>query len=142
MQFIDLSAQQLIIRKNIERRIKDVLDGGKYILGPEIYELEKDFKLDYFDYHIFFTERVAADLPKNMLYVSKDIYQDRLTIDLVSHSKNKSSSGYPDWANELTKIKNKINNQKITLFYSGPKYIRKDLEVACKLKEIDFNSDG
>ena len=77
-----------------------------------------------------------------MLYVSKDLYKDDLSVDLVSHSKNKSSSGYPDWANELTKIKNKINNQKITLFYSGPKYIRQDLEVACKLKEIDFNSDG
>tara|TARA_B100001105_G_C22370342_1_gene434707 strand:- start:52 stop:1530 length:1479 start_codon:yes stop_codon:yes gene_type:complete len=107
-----------------------------------LFELEKDFKLDHFDYHIFFTERAATELPKSMLYVSKDLYKDDLSVDLVSHSKNKSSSGYPDWANELTKIKNKINNQKITLFYSGPKYIRKDLEVACKLKEIDFNSDG
>jgi|TARA_B110000263_G_scaffold41173_1_gene32947 Ca2+-binding EF-hand superfamily protein/NAD(P)H-flavin reductase len=107
-----------------------------------LYELEKDFKLDYFDYHIFFTERVAADLPKNMLYVSKDIYQDRLTIDLVSHSKNKSTSGYPNWSKELTKIKNKIDNQKIKLFYSGPKNIKNDLANACKLENIYFSSDS
>ena len=40
MQFIDLNAQQKQIRSNIEKRIKNVLDHGKYIMGPEIYELE------------------------------------------------------------------------------------------------------
>ncbi len=40
MQFIDLRAQQKQIRSNIEKRIKNVLDHGKYIMGPEIYELE------------------------------------------------------------------------------------------------------
>lgn len=38
--FIDLSAQQERIRKNIEARITAVLDHGKYIMGPEISELE------------------------------------------------------------------------------------------------------
>jgi UDP-2-acetamido-2-deoxy-ribo-hexuluronate aminotransferase len=41
MQFIDLAAQQARIRPQIEKRIKDVLDHGKYIMGPEIGELEK-----------------------------------------------------------------------------------------------------
>ena len=41
MQFIDLSRQQLLIRDKIEMRIKRVLDSGKYIMGPEIVELEE-----------------------------------------------------------------------------------------------------
>ena len=41
MQFIDLSRQLGVIRENIEARIKNVLDSGKYIMGPEIFELEE-----------------------------------------------------------------------------------------------------
>ena len=40
MQFIDLKSQQKQIRKKINHRIKKVLDHGKYIMGPEIDELE------------------------------------------------------------------------------------------------------
>ena len=38
--FIDLNAQQKLIRDKIEKRISDVLDHGQYILGPEVKELE------------------------------------------------------------------------------------------------------
>ncbi len=41
MQFIDLKAQQVRIREAIESNIRGVLDHGKYIMGPEIRELEK-----------------------------------------------------------------------------------------------------
>ena len=41
MQFIDLKAQQRLIRKKINKRIKKVLDHGKYIMGPEVDELEE-----------------------------------------------------------------------------------------------------
>ena len=48
MEFIDLKAQQRQItssghtlRKDIDQRIKSVLDHGKYILGPEVNELEE-----------------------------------------------------------------------------------------------------
>lgn len=41
MQFIDLAAQQKRIRRQLEKRIKNVLDHGQYVLGPEISELEK-----------------------------------------------------------------------------------------------------
>ena len=41
MQFIDLSVQQRRIRDKIEARIKQVLDHGQYIMGPEIKELEE-----------------------------------------------------------------------------------------------------
>jgi dTDP-4-amino-4,6-dideoxygalactose transaminase len=40
MQFIDLKAQQARIRAEIDRRIKKVLDEGRYIMGPEVMELE------------------------------------------------------------------------------------------------------
>jgi UDP-2-acetamido-2-deoxy-ribo-hexuluronate aminotransferase len=41
MQFIDLAAQQKRIREKIEARIKQVLDHGQYIMGPEVRELEE-----------------------------------------------------------------------------------------------------
>jgi len=41
MQFIDLAAQQKRIRRQLEERIKIVLDHGQYILSPEIHELEE-----------------------------------------------------------------------------------------------------
>lgn len=39
--FIDLAAQQHHIREEIDERIKTVLDHGKYIMGPEVFELEE-----------------------------------------------------------------------------------------------------
>ncbi len=39
--FIDLKAQQKLIRSRIDKRIKTVLDHGQYILGPEVKELEQ-----------------------------------------------------------------------------------------------------
>lgn len=39
--FIDLKAQQQIIRKSIDDRIAKVLEHGQYIMGPEVYELEE-----------------------------------------------------------------------------------------------------
>lgn len=41
MQFIDLKAQQERIREGLERRILNVLDHGRFILGPEVFELEE-----------------------------------------------------------------------------------------------------
>ena len=49
MEFIDLKAQQLqltpkgyTLREDIEKRIKSVLDHGKYILGPEVRSARKN----------------------------------------------------------------------------------------------------
>lgn len=39
--FIDLKAQQDCIRSHIDAAIKCVLDHGAYIMGPEVFELEK-----------------------------------------------------------------------------------------------------
>lgn len=41
MQFIDLNAQQELIRNQIDINIKNVLNHGQYIMGPEIKELEE-----------------------------------------------------------------------------------------------------
>jgi len=41
MQFIDLKAQQARIKEKIDQRIQDVLAHGKYIMGPEVAEVEK-----------------------------------------------------------------------------------------------------
>ena len=40
IKFIDLNAQQTLIREKIKKRINKVLDHGQYILGPEINELQ------------------------------------------------------------------------------------------------------
>lgn len=42
MQFIDLKQQQEQIRPQIDAAIKRVLDHGKYIMGPEVAELESE----------------------------------------------------------------------------------------------------
>jgi len=41
MQFIDLQAQYHHLKTKIDKRIADVLNHGKYIMGPEVQELEQ-----------------------------------------------------------------------------------------------------
>jgi len=41
MQFIDLAFQQTLIKTEIDAAIQTVLSHGKYIMGPEVFELEK-----------------------------------------------------------------------------------------------------
>ena len=40
--FIDIKAQQARIQSSLDRRLSDVLAHGKYIMGPEIAELERE----------------------------------------------------------------------------------------------------
>jgi len=40
MQFIDLKAQQARIKDKIDANIQTVLSHGKYVMGPEVKELE------------------------------------------------------------------------------------------------------
>jgi dTDP-4-amino-4,6-dideoxygalactose transaminase len=42
MQFIDLAAQQARIRAEVEAAIAGVLDHGRYIMGPEVSQLEQE----------------------------------------------------------------------------------------------------
>lgn len=41
IQFIDLTTQQQRIREEVDGRIRAVLDHGRYIMGPEVVELEE-----------------------------------------------------------------------------------------------------
>nr|XP_061806039.1 UDP-2-acetamido-2-deoxy-3-oxo-D-glucuronate aminotransferase-like [Nerophis lumbriciformis] len=41
MEFIDLKSQQALIREQLNQRIATVLDHGRYIMGPEVKELEE-----------------------------------------------------------------------------------------------------
>ncbi|MDB4487831.1 aminotransferase class I/II-fold pyridoxal phosphate-dependent enzyme, partial [Akkermansiaceae bacterium] len=41
MEFIDLKSQQIRIRSDLDKRIAAVLDHGRYIMGPEVAELEE-----------------------------------------------------------------------------------------------------
>jgi len=41
MQFIDLESQYKLLKTKIDARIHNVLDHGKYIMGPEVFELEE-----------------------------------------------------------------------------------------------------
>ena len=41
MQFIDLKTQQKRIKNNLDKRIQTVLSHGRYIIGPEVFELEE-----------------------------------------------------------------------------------------------------
>ena len=41
MEFIDLKAQQALIREDLDARINTVLSHGRYIMGPEVGELEE-----------------------------------------------------------------------------------------------------
>lgn len=41
MQFIDLKEQYSTLKNNIDERIANVLQHGHYIMGPEVFELEK-----------------------------------------------------------------------------------------------------
>ena len=41
MEFIDLKSQQELIRERLDRRICDVLEHGRYIMGPEVKQLEE-----------------------------------------------------------------------------------------------------
>lgn len=43
-QFIDLAAQQKLMRSQIDAAIKKVLDHGQYIMGPEVKEFESQLR--------------------------------------------------------------------------------------------------
>src|SRR6056300_850823 len=44
INFIDLKAQQISIRAEIDLAIKKVLDHGQYIMGPEVKEFENQLR--------------------------------------------------------------------------------------------------
>ena len=45
MEFIDLKSQQKLIREKLDKRLNKVLNEGRYILGQEVSELEKELSI-------------------------------------------------------------------------------------------------
>jgi UDP-2-acetamido-2-deoxy-ribo-hexuluronate aminotransferase len=41
MQFIDLKKQYQVLQSSIDARIRQVLEHGQFIMGPEVSELEQ-----------------------------------------------------------------------------------------------------
>ena len=41
MQFIDIQAQYQAYKESIDQRMKQVMDHGRFIMGPEVSEIEK-----------------------------------------------------------------------------------------------------
>ena len=46
MQFIDLKSRHNLIADKINARIQKVMDHGRFILGPEVKELEEKLSLN------------------------------------------------------------------------------------------------
>ena len=45
MKFIDLNKQKKRIENSLNHKIKKIIDEGKYIMGPEVFELEESLTL-------------------------------------------------------------------------------------------------
>ena len=95
-----------------------------------------------FDYHIFFTERIATELPKKMLYLSSDITNFTTDIELLQSQRMKTSAGFPDWEKELNAIKEQSEGATFDLFYCGPSFLRKSLITVCRKFDIVFHTNN
>ena len=78
-------------------------------------------------------------LPKNMMYISKDIYKNGLDVNLITHSNDDISTGTPDWCSKLSSIKAEFGEEDIYLFYSGPKKYKKEIKLGCAKEKILFS---
>lgn len=104
-------------------------------------EIDLTDGLSIFDYHIFFIDRIATDLPKSMLYLSTDVNSSTTEIELLQGQRMRASAGSPDWNNELSKIQGGSEGANFDLFYCGPASLRKSLSPVCKKLGISIHTD-
>ena len=103
-----------------------------------LQELDKNFDLDNFKYNIYFLDRSASDLPKDMLYVSKDVFKKEFKINLLPGVKSRYHTGTPSVQNKLSEIISEIDNGKFDLFFAGSRKIKSKIKSACKrLKSLE-----
>ena len=107
-------------------------------LKKTLHDIKDNYRLEYFNYNIFFVERNAVELPNKMLYISKDILKENINIDLINYSGNNIFSGVPEWSELFSKIKKSFGQNKIALNYSGPKKYKRMIARGCSLQNIDF----
>jgi Ca2+-binding EF-hand superfamily protein/NAD(P)H-flavin reductase len=105
-----------------------------------LQELDKNFDLDNFKYSIYFLDRNASDLPKDMLYVSKDVFKKEFKINLLPGVKSRYHIGTPSLQNKLSEIISEIDNGNFDLFFSGSRKVKSKIKSACKELNIKFNN--
>jgi hypothetical protein len=103
-----------------------------------------DFKNDNlgvtFNYHTYFVDKMPDEVNDKLLFISKDVLNERTEIKLIKDLWNGSSFGSPDWHKELKSKKSKNRTSKVNLFYSGPDNFSKELKDTCYEFNINFNN--
>jgi predicted ferric reductase/Ca2+-binding EF-hand superfamily protein len=103
-----------------------------------------DFKNDNlgvtFNYHTYFVDKTPDEVNDKLLFISKDVLNERTEIKLIKDLWNGSSFGSPDWHKELKSKKSKNRTSKVNLFYSGPDNFSKELKDTCYEFNINFNN--
>jgi hypothetical protein len=103
-----------------------------------------DFKYtglqDIFSYHTYFLEKKPDQISDKLLFVSKDILNEKINVNLIEDLWHNSSFGYPKWSKELKNNRIINTSYNSNLLYSGPDNFIDDLKSACSELEIKFNN--
>ena len=92
-----------------------------------------------FNYHIYFVDKKPDQINDKLLFISKDVFNNKTEIKLIEDLWNGSSFGKPNWNEDLKNKKSKNKRSEISLFYSGPKAISREIKDTCDKLNINFN---
>ena len=101
-------------------------------------ELDKEYESINFNYDIYFTNRNAASLPQDMLYISKNLFNNEYDIDLLDDMGKHNHIGTPIWHDKFNNILNGESAEKYRIFYSGPNNLISKINSAAKKLKIKF----
>ena len=101
-------------------------------------ELDKEYESINFNYDIYFTNRNAASLPQDMLYISKNLFNNEYDIDLLDDMGKHNHIGTPIWHDNFNNILNGKSAEKYRIFYSGPNNLISKINSAAKKLKIKF----
>ena len=101
-------------------------------------ELNDEYEAIKFNYDIYFTNRNAASLPQDMLYISKDVIENKYDIDLLDGIGKNNHIGTPIWYDNFKSLLNDELAEEFSIFYSGPKNLAPKMKSAAKKLKIKF----
>ena len=101
-------------------------------------ELDKEYESINFNYDIYFTNRNAASLPQDMLYISKNLFNNEYDIDLLDDMGKHNHIGTPIWHDKFNNILNGKSAEEYRIFYSGPISLISKINSAAKKLKIKF----
>ena len=101
-------------------------------------ELNTEYDEINFNYDIYFSKRNAASLPKDMLYISKDVVENKYDIDLLNGIGKNNHIGTPIWYDKFKDVLNDGLAEDFRIFYSGPKSLAPKMKSAAKKLKIKF----